>query len=149
MKDLENTVMEWLMDGYCCSQIMILAGLAFTERDDRDLVAAMSGLCKGAYSRIGTCGALTGGCCLLGFYAGKGSQWEETDPKLIIMIEELRGWFRENWGHKGDGITCGDLLKSESGTEMRKCLPMIVQTLGKAIQLLEEHGFDVREGPPL
>ena len=74
MGDLERAVMGWVQEGFCCSQIMTLAGTALTGRDNRDLTAAMSGLCRGVYSGLGTCGALTGACCLLGFYVGKGTQ---------------------------------------------------------------------------
>jgi hypothetical protein len=149
MEDLETAVMEWARDGFCCSQIMILAGTTLSGRDNRDLTAAMNGLCRGAYSNLGTCGALTGACCLMGLFAGRGSQWEEKDPKLIMMIEELHGWFRENWGGERRGITCGEILRSEPGADMQKCFPLVLGTLAKTIQLLEGNGYDVREGPSL
>ncbi|HOG14276.1 MAG TPA: C-GCAxxG-C-C family protein [Synergistales bacterium] len=148
MGDLERAVMGWAQEGFCCSQIMILAGTALTGRDNRDLTAAMSGLCRGVYSGLGTCGALTGACCLLGFYVGKGTQGEEKDPGLVTMIEELYCWFRENWSGAGGGISCREILGDDLDAGMQQCFPLVLETLVKTIRLLEEHGVDVREGCP-
>jgi len=146
MQDLESAVMEWGQQGFCCSQIMLLAGLAFTEKEDSDMIAAMNGLCRGGFSRRCTCGALTGALCLMGFYAGKGSHAEERDPRLEVMTTELQDWFAKKWGADGQLVGCGDILGYVVEPEPGRCYPMVLETLVKTLQLLEEHDFDVRKG---
>ncbi len=148
MDDLHTAMMEWAREGYCCSQIMILAGLAYTGRENPDLVASLGGLCKGGYVPWGTCGALSGACCLLGFYAGKGSSWEQKDPRLLFMAEELHRWFRERWGAGGERVGCGDILGDTAAPDPLSCSSMVASTLEKTLQLLEEQGFDLQEGRP-
>lgn len=153
MNDLRVAVMRWGHEGFCCSQIIVLVGQTLTGRENRDLTAAANGLCRGAFSPACTCGALTGACCLLGFYAGKGTSLEEKDPRLPDMIGEFHEWFKENWGAKGKYITCGDILGDEPITDpkqyFQRCSPMILDTIEKTIEILEAHGFNVQEGRPV
>lgn len=146
MEDLKSAVMQWGQNGFCCSQIMILAGLAFTGKENEDLTAAMNGLCKGAFSPYCTCGALTGACCLLGFYAGKGAPWEGKDPRLAMMIGELQDWFKDRWAAGEERVSCGDILKNIAGTEPMKCFPVVFETLERALGVLKARGFDIQEG---
>jgi hypothetical protein len=148
MDDLHTAMMEWAREGYCCSQIMILAGLAYTGRENPDLVASLGGLCKGGYVPWGTCGALSGACCLLGFYAGKGSSLEQKDPRLLFMAEELHRWFRERWGTGGERVGCGDILGDTAAPDPIVCSSMVAATLEKTLQLLVEQGFGLQEGRP-
>jgi len=65
------------------------------------------------------------------------------------MIGQLHEWFQEKWG-EGGHVNCGNILGYEPITDpkqcFQKCFPMIMETLEKALELLETHGFDIREG---
>ena len=148
MDDLRTAVMEWGRDGFCCSQIMLLAGLAYTGRENPDLVAAMNGLCRGGYSPGCTCGALTGACALFGFYAGKAEPWEPKNPELPLMAGELHEWFRKNLGVNGEGVTCGELMGGKTAYSIETCLPIVFGTLEKALAILQAHGCDLQQGRP-
>jgi len=47
-----------------------------------------------------TCGVLTGGCCLLGLYAGKGSAEKDADENLSLMLTTFVEWFEAEYGTK-------------------------------------------------
>ena len=72
--------------GFYCSQILILQGLELMGKSNPDLVRAMQGLAGGMGFSGEICGALTGGACLLGLYAGKGLPEQEGDPRLAFMV---------------------------------------------------------------
>ncbi len=59
------------------------------------------------------CGALTGGVCLLGLYAGRGAAEEAQDPALNIMIHELVEWFSKKFGEAYGGILCRDITQDD------------------------------------
>ena len=75
--------------GFFCSQILLSMGLEAQGKSNPDLIRAMAGLAGGLGFTGDTCGALTGGACLLSLYAGKGLPEEQEDEKLNLMISEL------------------------------------------------------------
>lgn len=129
--------------GFFCSQILILQGLALQGKDNPDLVRAVQGLAGGIGFTGGNCGALTGGACLLGLYAGKGSADEEEDLRLTLMIGELVAWFKSRFGAQYGGIDCSTILGDRVGSQLTQCPPIIEETLQKAKELLLESGFDL------
>ncbi|HOO62490.1 MAG TPA: C-GCAxxG-C-C family protein [Synergistaceae bacterium] len=147
MNGLESRIIAWGQEGYCCSQMMLLAGLAFRNSENPELIASLEGLCKGGYEPSGTCGAFTGACCLLGLYAGKGFPEKEKDIRLPLMLSQLHDWFREKWGTPGDTIMCGEILKTLSGAPPLACFPLVLETLAKTLEILEKQGFDLQEDP--
>ena len=70
----------------------------------------MAGLAGGLGFAETRAGALTGGACLLGLYAGKGSDDEAEDPRLNMMIGELVEWFSDEYGKLYGGIRCDIIL---------------------------------------
>ena len=147
MEDLKTVVMQWGQEGFCCSQVMILAGLALTGKENEDLTAAMNGLCRGTFSPGCTWG-IDRRLLPLGFYAGKGAPWEERsetardDRPASRMVSRKMG--------RGRARQLRNILGYEPITDpkqcFQKCFPMIMETLEKALELLETHGFDIREG---
>ncbi len=101
----------------------------------------------GGYDSGGLCGAFTGACCLLGLHAGKGSPEGEKDPRLPLMIYALRQWFCENFGPSEKGITCGEILATLPGSPPLACSSLVMETLLKTLEILEEQGFDLQESP--
>lgn len=59
------------LQGFHCSQIMLILGLERQGKTNPDLVRAMTGLAGGLGFGGKNCGALTGAACLLGLYAGR------------------------------------------------------------------------------
>ena len=147
--DLRDQVMSWVREGFCCAQIMVLAGLAYRGEENADLVAAVNGLCKGAFSESNTCGALTGASCRLGLYAGRGSAEEVKDPRLALMAEELNEWFRKTHAGGSSEVRCGDLLGGAvRDVDPLRCLHLVEKTLVETLKILQRHGFDLAAGRP-
>jgi hypothetical protein len=127
--------------GFCCSQMLLLVGLKDQGKTDGDLVRAVSGLAAGLFSGE-ICGALTGGACLLGLYAGRGTADAAEDHRLCIMVGELVEWFSQEYGQLFGGIRCDDILGDDPGACSR-CGSIVLGTYAKARALLAENGFEV------
>lgn len=124
--------------GFCCSQIMILLGLEDEGRPENpDLIRAMQGLCGGMGRSGGTCGALTGGVCLLGLAAGKGTPIEQGSPELGKMIGELLQWFDENYSCR-DCAGILDTTLDEGGAYPVKCGNIVSSTYMKVREILDQ-----------
>lgn len=134
--------------GFCCSQIMLILGLDSQESENPSLIKAMHGLCGGIGRSGKTCGALTGGACLIGLNAGKGTPLESGHPKINVMINELLEWFEETQG----SIECDGILDHslDEGTEYPvQCGNIVSATFSKVQEILaaysEESEFDDEE----
>ena len=97
MTDELIRMMELSQQGFYCSQIMIIMALEAQGKSNPDLVRAMSGLLGGIGFCGKTCGTLTGGACLIGLYAGKGTVEEQPDSRLYLMMSELVEWFEKEY----------------------------------------------------
>ena len=105
MNELDR-MRELKQKGFYCSQILLIMGMELQGRENPDLVAAMHTLADGIGFSGETCGALTGGVCLLGLYAGKGRPEQDEDPRLLFMAEDLVRWFKDEYGAQYGGIRC-------------------------------------------
>ncbi len=132
--------------GFQCSQILIILGLEAQGKVNVDLVRSLSGLAGGIGFSGGVCGALTGGACLLGLYAGKGTPEEEEDPRLNVMIGELVEWFSDEYGGMYGGIQCETILGDDPGARASRCPNMVRGTYEKVKLILSQNGFDLSEG---
>lgn len=122
--------------GFCCSQIMIILGLEDEGKPDNpDLIKAMNGLCGGMGRSGGTCGALTGGVCLLGLAAGKGTAVESAHPEMGKMIGELLQWFDEQYSSR-DCAGILDTTLDEGGAYPVKCGNIVASTYTKVREIL-------------
>ncbi|MDT3701296.1 MAG: C-GCAxxG-C-C family protein [Thermincola sp.] len=92
--------------GFCCSQILLILALEAQGKENPDLVRAMEGLCGGLGRAGKTCGALTGGTCLLGLQAGRGLATEPPSRHLNEMVKELVEWFEKEF----NSLECADIL---------------------------------------
>ena len=146
--DLDELQMELLSfegRGYHCSQILLLMALRQTggERND-DLIRAMGGLSLGLGHSNGTCGALLGGACLLGYYAGKGADGETEHPAFRLMVRRLAEWFRD-YACAGESTLCGDILDKHG---RGRCGALVRSVWIKSMELLMENGIDPTDAPP-
>jgi len=139
-------MMELGQKGFYCSQILIIMGLEAQGKQNPDLVRCMQGLAGGLGFSGDTCGALTGGACLLALYAGRGVPEEEEDPRLNIMVTELVSWFSEEYGKLFGGIRCETILDDDPGSRSTRCPTLVLGTWEKVNSLLLEKGFDLSIG---
>ena len=131
--------------GYCCSQILLLLALESKGIKNPDLTRSMAGLCNGLGFSGEICGILTGAACLIAFFAGKGSDEEEEDDRLMLMISNIVEWFEDNIGHKHNGIKCDDIL-GEDGIQkldLSICANIIIDTYTVVTMILEENGYKI------
>jgi hypothetical protein len=144
----EETIrmIQLAQQGFHCSQILLTMGLDAQGKTDPDLIRAMSGLAGGLGFSGDTCGALTGGACLLGLYAGKGAVEEEEDPRLNLMIGELVEWFSAEYGQLYGGIHCESILGDDPRNRSARCPTLVLGTYEKVKTLLLENGLDLFSG---
>jgi len=136
-------MIQWAQQGFYCSQILLLMGLEAQGKNNIDLVRAMAGLAGGIGFSGDVCGALTGGACLLGLYAGRGEPGEEEDPRLNMMIGELVEWFADKYGQAYGGIRCEVILDKDLANRATRCPSIVFGTHEKVKALLSRHGFDL------
>jgi len=141
--DTFDRMQELKRQGYFCSQILMILGMDLQGKENLDLVRAMNGLAGGLGFSGETCGALTGGACLLSLYAGKGKPADEENLRLNTMIMELVRWFQETYGKEYGGIRCEQILSGSSNSRATRCPTMVAGTFQKVKELLVENGFDL------
>jgi len=140
MADEDFRVAELTLKGYKCSHILVQIGLDAQEKTNPDLLRAMSGLANGMGSGL-TCGALTGGCCLIGLYAGMADGGEH--GRLPLMLEEYVDWFREEFGQRYGGIDCAQIMQDDPRLRNERCPGLILEAVRKAREILEANGFEL------
>ncbi len=134
---------ELKQQGFYCSQILLIMGMELQGKENPDLLRAMHALAGGIGFTGETCGALTGGACLLGLYAGKGTPEQEEDPRLLFMVEELVRWFKGDVGTQYGGIRCDDILGAGARDMAARCPGIVQGTYQKVKELLVENSFDL------
>jgi len=141
--NIDPKVIELNQQGFSCAQIILMQGLQIMGKENPDLIRSMEALAGGIGYTGDICGALTGGACLLGLYAGKGEASDRDDPRLLFMIEDLVKWFKSEYGEKYDGIRCDQILSEPNQQKMIRCPIMIDGVIQKVKELLVENGFDL------
>lgn len=142
MNDDAFRVVDLAMRGYQCSQILIALALEEQGKQNEDLVRAMSGLLGGMHSGK-TCGALTGGCCLLGLYAGWGTPDAEPDERLAAMISEFVEWFESEYSKRYGGVQCADIVQDDMRNKMARCPAIVTESFARIKQILADYNYDV------
>lgn len=138
-------MMELDYNGFYCSQILLILALEAQGKSDPDLVRSMGGLAHGSGFDNGTCGTLTGAACLLGLYAGKGTDDEHEDDNLKHMLMDLGEWFELTFGRRYGDVTCEAIAGDR--TEMRqRCAEVVSATWSKVVDLLSAGGYDISIG---
>ena len=145
MDPIGDRIVELSLDGYLCSQILMILALEAQGREDPDLVRAMTGLALGGGRGQGTCGSLAGGACVISLHSGKGGDDEEPAERLWSMLGELWRWFDETAGSVYGGVTCNEIM-ADGAPRTQRCATIVAQTYAKAMEILVENGFDPTEG---
>ena len=138
------TMYKLASQGYCCSQILILMDLMDKGIENHDLIRAMAGLCVGTGGSGKTCGIVTGGACLMGIYAGKGTPEETRSYNLNKMIMEYIEWFEEEY----ESLDCEEIVGVDTLEDIRtnmvypvKCGNLMTGAYKKVKDILKEYGY--------
>lgn len=131
-----------VQQGFHCSEVLLFAGLEARDKTNPDLIAAVSGLAGGLGFSGELCGALTGGACLLGLYAGRGSSDQQPDERLNIMISELTDWFTHTYGKEFGGVRCREITEDDPKVQPLRCPKIVGGVLSQVKNILRENGFE-------
>jgi len=129
------------MQGFHCSQIIVIVGLEQQGKSNPDLVRAMNGLAGGLGFSGKNCGTLTGGVCLLSLYGGRGEIEEKENHHLNKMIQELVEWFEETFATEYGGIDCQHIMNNDPWNRLVRCPDVVIKTYSKVKEILEDNGF--------
>lgn len=122
--------------GYCCSQIMVLAALDILEKENDDLVRFAGGLCMGGGMETGACGILTAGISILAMYAKK------DDERLVLMQDTYLNFFKSR-AQKGQSVACIDIAGDfYPASNPDTCGPILFACHSQLTTILVENGFD-------
>ena len=125
-------MLELSGQGFHCAQILMILALEAEGKENADLIRAVGGLNKGLADISGPCGALTGGCCFISYFAGKGEKDELEDPALGGMISEFTGWFKETFG----GQICTGILDGDIKNMLGRCPDIVKESYSKVMEIL-------------
>ena len=144
MDDTLIQMLRFASKGYACSQIMALLALDRCKDSNPGLVRSMAGLAYGCGNGTGTCGVLTGACCVIGYFAGKGTDEEKQNEALMLMLEELTDWFDEKIGKRHSGITCQAIV-GEAGPQASRniCANILSETYSRTLDVLSAHDIHI------
>jgi C_GCAxxG_C_C family probable redox protein len=142
MEDLER-IKELKQQGFYCSQIITILGMDLLGKNNPDLLRSLNALAGGIGWSGEICGALTGGACLVGLYAGKGCPQDQEDTRLNFMLLDLVDWFKEEHGKKFGGIRCEQILAGDQQNKATRCPVLVATTFQKVKELLVDNGFDL------
>jgi C_GCAxxG_C_C family probable redox protein len=134
-------IFQLATQGYCCSQIILFLGLDNLGKENPDLIRAMQGLCGGIGRTGKTCGALTGGVCLIGLNAGKGTNEESGHTKINVMINSLLEWFESTY----NSLDCQGILSrslDEGNDYPVQCGNIVSSTFNKVQEILGVYADD-------
>lgn len=134
-------VMELAMQGYQCSQILMIMALEAQGKSNTSLVQAMSGLLGGMGSGK-ACGALTAGCCVLALYAGTDPSAPATDDRLQPMLTRYVDWFESEYTPRYGGIDCATIVHDDMRNRAARCPGIVLESLAKIKELLAEFGYE-------
>ena len=141
MNDDAFRVMDLGMQGFQCSQILVQIALDAQGRQNPELVSAMSGL-LGGMGCGKTCGALTGGCCVLGLYAGKDSAEHNADGRLQGMLDRFVEWFEAEYMARYGGVNCAEIVQDDMRNKMARCPTIVMESLQKLKEILAENNYE-------
>lgn len=129
-------MMELTLQGFGCSQVLVLLALEEAGEQNPALVRAVSGLHGGLGFSGKVCGALGGGCCVLALRGGRGGPQEAEDPQLMPMIRSLVEWFEAEYGPRYGGIDCGQIVGGDLAKRLSRCTEIVSAVHAKAQELL-------------
>ncbi|HSW57081.1 MAG TPA: C-GCAxxG-C-C family protein [Dehalococcoidales bacterium] len=142
MDEIRSRMMQLAQMGYDCSQIIVIMGLDIKGKNVPDLVRAVGGLAGGCGEGSCTCGSLTGGCCLISLFTGKGEDREDRNLNQKAMLTELVRWFWYSYGFGYQGIDCMAIREANTPVSVdQRCWAIMESVYLKAMEILTAHGI--------
>lgn len=138
--DLFERIIELSGQGFFCAQILMMLGMETDGKRDPELVRAMGGLSGGLGFTGGVCGCLTGGCCLLSYFLGKGEADELEDAEERATIAAYVDWFETKLKEECGGDSCLAMTGNSPGRRLELCPGLIAECFEKCVELLSERG---------
>jgi len=136
MGDVFTRMLELVSQGFQCAQLPLIFALESEEEENPALIRAMGGLNFGLGDTGGPCGALTGCCCLISYYAGKGDEIEMEDPAYKDMLSQFSSWFRVQHGSQ----ICTELIGGDMKNTTIRCPDIMHTSYLKALEILQKNG---------
>lgn len=140
MSDYLEEMLSLYEQGYDCAQILMRLVLDAEGKSNPDLIRALAGLNGGIGGSGDTCGCLTGGACLLSYYAAKGADDETAHERYRDMMLQFTEWFKDYTAEYG-GTTCYQILDGDNRNKIQRCPLMMEATLESCLTLLEEYAL--------
>lgn len=137
--EMFDKLLELSKQGFYCSQILILLVLESEGKENPDLVRALGGLVGGLGFSGRICGALTGGCCLISYFAGKGEIDEIPDEHCNEMITKLVGWFEHEYGEIYGSCDCNAILENNPSNKLMRCPQIVEDVYIYVMEMLTEY----------
>lgn len=144
MSDYLSDILPLAAKGYCCSQILALLALSAQAGENPNLVRALGGLCHGLGQCGQVCGVLTGGCCVLGLYLGKGAEAESAFEHADVAVSQYVEWFTQSTNVFG-GVTCADILGDSGKPDAHRCGALLSEAWARILGILTDMGVDPTE----
>ena len=138
MSDYMDIMLSLYDEGYDCAQILMRLVLDAEEKENPDLIRTLAGLNGGIGGSGHTCGCMTGGACLLAYYAAKGASEETTHEKYREMSHKFVEWFEAYTAEYG-GTECSQILDYDSRKRMQRRPTLTEPTSQQCIELLDEN----------
>lgn len=137
--ELFDRFLELKQKGFLCAQIMMQIALDTEGKENTELIRAIGGLNCGLGYTGGPCGALTSGCCVISYFAGKGAEDETPDPKLDGMIAEYVDWFGKTFDAAYGGHTCGVIMANDPEKKKQRCPNVVETSTEKVFEILQKN----------
>jgi hypothetical protein len=138
--DLFARMLKLSSEGYACAQIMMILVLEREGKEDPDIIRTIGALNNGLRDCGLICGAFTGGCCVISYFAGKGEADEIADPSYDEITQEFYTWFTGHVnGLYGGGSECPAILEGDNANKIARCPVVVQDSFNKVIELLDEH----------
>ncbi len=144
MEPLEAAIQTLSERGYCCSQILALLILGAQDRENKDLVRSLAGLCHGIGQSGDACGILTGACCVISYLVGPDDDENIIAiPEAKIIQEEFVDWFREVCEQRWGSIHCGTIIDEDNpnGPDKSHCRVLLAKSWTRLLGILTQHSI--------
>jgi C_GCAxxG_C_C family probable redox protein len=135
-QDDDFRIAQLSLQGFGCSQVLIIRALEAAGKSSPELIKAVSALHGGLGFSGKLCGALTGGCCVIGLHAGRSEPEASESSDLTPLVQELVRWFEEEFGQRYGGIDCDDILADDPRNRTLRCPEIISKVAAKVDELL-------------
>ena len=139
--DLMDRILDLSRYGYFCSQILGILLMETIGEENPELIKALGGLNGGVGYSQGCCGCMTGGCCIISYFTGKGADTGLEHPEHKQALGEFTEWFKEEMMVEYGGTDCTDITKGNPAKRLEECPAIIASTYQKCMEILGERGL--------